>query len=308
MTEVINDAAAYGVAIIPAAVTPGQVYWKVIRVHHLTSTENAGRHHLFLDAVDAAGERLYNSHFNILWDGGSDTVIIEKQTPAAGANFPMWKWQVCSVEGQGASSDRVINLRTDHPNEPPGNTMFHHSFAITFLRTIAEAPETPASSTISGRVPGGGGHTLTLFNDETGVKTLVVGANERYQFSALPKGAYIVRDQSDLRVAGPVFVDGRETLSLNFTAPLPDERIAAHYFLFGDMATSETQLYLSLLSDYLTPKNVLFGFDVDAAAQAGAVSLIGRHSQETLDALTAAGCEVTQLPTDPGDLLAALPV
>ena len=306
MTDVINDAEAYGVEIIPAAVEPGQAYWKVIRVHHLTPEENNGRHHIFLDAIDERDERLYGTLFTILWDGGSDTVIIEKEPPEPGANFPMWKWQVCSVEGVGAPSDRVINLRTDHPDEAPGNTLFHHSFAITYLRTIAEEPSEPAYSVISGRVPAGGGHTLALLDDEDVIKTLVVGADEHYHFDDLSAGAYIVRDLSDLRVAGPVFLDGRDAVTLDFTPPPPEERVGAQYFLFGDVTTPETQLYLSLLSDYLAQNDVLFGHDIEDARQAVTVSLIGVHPQETVDALEAAGCQVKQLPIDPGDLLDAL--
>jgi hypothetical protein len=306
MTDVINDAEAYGVEIIPAAVEPGQLYWKVIRVHHLTPEENGGRHHIFLDAVNGSDERLYGTLFTIFWDGGGDTVTIEKQPPEAGANFPMWKWQVCSVEGMGAPSDRVINLRTDHPDEAPGNTLFHHSFAITYLHTIAEESETPASSSISGHAPGGGGHTLDLLNAENVVKTLVVAADERYLFDDLPAGAYTVYDRSDLRVAGPVFLDGVNAVILDFAEPLPEDRVVARYFLFGDVATPETQLYLSLLSDHLAQNAIAFGFDVDDAAQATAVSLIGHHPQETVDALESAGCQVEALPTDPSELLAAI--
>ncbi len=306
MTDVINDAEAYGVEIIPAAVEPGQVYWKVIRVHHLTPEENNGRHHIFLDAVDEEGNRLYGSLFTISWDGGSDTVTIEKEPPEPGANFPMWKWQVCSVEGMGAPSDRVINLHTAHPDEGPGNTLFHHSFAITYLRTVAAEAETPAYSSIRGRVPGGGGHTLALIDENDVVQTQVVGVDEQYRFTNLSAGAYIVRDQSDLRVAGPVFLNGRDDAVLNFPAPLPSDRVFSQYFLFANPALPETQVYLSLLADDLARNNIPFGFQLADAAQAQRVSLVGVHSQETIDALTEAGCEVEQLPLDPSDLLSAL--
>ncbi len=306
MTDVINDAEAYGVEIIPAAVEPGQVYWKVIRVHHLTPEENNGRHHIFIDAVDEEGRRLYGSLFTVAWDGGSDTVSIEKEPPEPGANFPMWKWQVCSVEGMGAPSDRVINLHTAHPDEGPGNTLFHHSFAITYLQTVAEEVETPAFSILRGRVPGGGGHTLALIDENQVVQTQVVGADEQYRFANLPAGAYIVRDSSDLRAAGPVFLDGRDEAVLNLPAPLPDDRIFSRYILFADPALPETQLYLSLLADYLTQNRIPYGFQMDDAAQAQRVSLVGDHPQETEAALVEAGCEVTRLPLDPGELLEAL--
>ena len=61
MTELINDAVAYGVRVVEVEVEPGVEYWKITRVHHLTPEENYGRHHLFLDTLDEAGNRLFGS-------------------------------------------------------------------------------------------------------------------------------------------------------------------------------------------------------------------------------------------------------
>jgi hypothetical protein len=306
MTDVINDAEAYGVEIIPAQVEPGQEYWKVIRVHHLTPEENYYRHYIFLDAVDENGDRLYGTLFTVMWDGGSDTIIVDKHPPDPGTDFPMWKWQVCSVEALGAPSDRVVNLRTDHPKEGDGNDMFRHSFEVIFQRTTARESIQPASSVVSGRVPGGGGHTLEIRGDIDFVRTQVLGNDELYRFENLPAGTYVVRDLSDTRVAGPVTLNGRDAVTLDFPPVLPPERIAARYFLFGDRNLPETQLYLSLLSDYLAQNHLLFGFEPGDASQAAAVSLVGNHPQETVDALKEAGCQVEQLPLDPSELLKAL--
>ena len=38
----INDAESYGVRVVPVAATPGQLIWRAMRVHHLTSQENGG--------------------------------------------------------------------------------------------------------------------------------------------------------------------------------------------------------------------------------------------------------------------------
>ena len=65
-------------------------------------------------------------------------------------------------------------------------------------------------------------------------------------------------------------------------------------------------MYKRQLSDYLSHNDILFGHRVEEAQQAVTVSLIGVHPQETIDALAAAGCQVRQLPTDPGELLNAL--
>jgi hypothetical protein len=141
MSDPINDAEAYGVKIVPCQVPPGTAYWRVIRVHHLTPAENAGKHHLFLDALDAQGNRLFGTRLLVRWEGGSREIVIDKPLPEPGANEPLWKWQVVSVEALGMPSDRVENIHTGHPDEAPGNTLFHHSFAVTFQQAVAQAPQ-----------------------------------------------------------------------------------------------------------------------------------------------------------------------
>jgi hypothetical protein len=306
MTNVINDAEAYGVAVIPAAVEPGQTYWKVIRVHHLTPEENNKRHHIFINAIDEEGNRLPGARFLIAWDGGSDTVTIEDGTGAYGANFPIWKWQVCSVEGLDAPSDRVINLRTDHPDEPEGNLMFHHSFAITFQRTLATEAERPAFSTLRGRVPGGAGHTVALINENGVLQSRVVDSDGYYRFTELPAGVYLVRDNNDMRVAGPVTLNGRDEVLLNLPEPPPKARVFARFYLFPSPGQPETQIYLTLLADFLARTQAPFGFEVQDAAQAQRVYLIGDHEPATRETLAQADCEVIALPTDPAALLAAV--
>jgi hypothetical protein len=149
MSDPINDAEAYGVRIVPCQVAPGTSYWRVIRVHHLTPAENAGKHHLFLDALDPQGNRLFGTRLLVRWEGGSREVVIDKPLPEPGANEPLWKWQVVSVEALGMPSDRVENLHTGHPDEGPGNTLFHHSFAVTFQQAVAAAPQPSPGAALS---------------------------------------------------------------------------------------------------------------------------------------------------------------
>ncbi len=303
MTPIHHDAEAYGVEIIPAEVEPGQVYWKAIRVHHLTPQENNLRHHLFLDAVDEEGHRLYGSLFTVAWDGGSDIVILEEDGNELGANYPMWKWQICRVEVMGAPSDRVVHLHTAHPEEPPGNTLFHHSFAITFQRAIAREEEHPASSILRGRVPAGQGHTLSLLDENQVVHSLVVGKDERYRFLGLPAGTYLVRDDNDLRIAGPIALNGRDEAILDLPGTLPQNAVFERFVLFEPPQSPQTQVYLSLLSDMLTKLRLPFGFDPMDASQALHVLLVGDHPQETLDLLAQAGRQVEALPQAPEALL-----
>lgn len=141
----INNAGAYGVVVVPVEVAAGAPYWRVIRVHHLTPDENQGRHHIFLDALDEAGQRVMGAQARVTWPGGEQTITVDKPQGEPGANFPMWKWQICAIEMLGLPSDRVENLHTGHPDEPPGlgNTLFHHSFEVVYQRAVQGAVQPP---------------------------------------------------------------------------------------------------------------------------------------------------------------------
>lgn len=144
----VNDAGAYGVRVVAADLPAGASYWRAVRVHHLTPAENGGRHHLFLDALDEAGGRVIGAQARVTWPGDAQTITVEKPVGEPGANFPLWKWQIVAVEMLGLPSDRVENLHTGHPDEPPGldNTLFHHSFAVDFQRSV---------KAVAGSQPGG---------------------------------------------------------------------------------------------------------------------------------------------------------
>lgn len=132
---------AYGVRVVPADVPEGAPYWRAARVRHLTPDENQGRHHIYLDALDEAGSRSFGAQASVTWPGGQQTITVEKPLGEPGANFPLWKWQVAAVEMLGLPSDRVENLHTGHPDEPPGlgNTLFHHSFEVIYQQAVAGA-------------------------------------------------------------------------------------------------------------------------------------------------------------------------
>ncbi len=138
-----NDAVAYGVEVKQAKVSPGEQYWAVERVHHLTPEENHGNHHIFFEVLDDLGKRILGARVRVAWEGGGEeTFPLESAGGRYAGDFPMWKHQVCSVEMVGMPSDRVVNIHTAHPDEGEGNTLFHHSFAITFRRVRAEGGTT----------------------------------------------------------------------------------------------------------------------------------------------------------------------
>jgi hypothetical protein len=57
-TPAINDAVKYGVTIREAQAADGQLYWRVIGVHHLSGPENQGNHTILVEALNEQGGRL----------------------------------------------------------------------------------------------------------------------------------------------------------------------------------------------------------------------------------------------------------
>lgn len=147
---VVNDATAYGVRVEPAEVTAGQRYWRAIRVHHRTPAENQNRNQLVLDLRDQSGERVFGGRLRVTWDDQQEEPAVEQPSDEPGAVVPMQRDRTYAVEalglpGESIPSDRVIGLHTNHPDEAPGNELFHHSFGIVFQRTIAEDGESTES-------------------------------------------------------------------------------------------------------------------------------------------------------------------
>jgi hypothetical protein len=393
--EVVNDATGYGVQIQPANLPAGTAYWQVVRVHHLTPEENGGNHHIYLDVCDGAagtgqyGARVNNARLRVTWDGGEQIVAVDKPANEPGTNFPMWKWQVCAVEclglqGQEIPSDRVTGLHTGHPDEAPGNTLFHHSFQVTFVKSQAAevvytdsviygvvhggsgrtalllkdgkevarkslaADETfrfPSlgagdyvvavegtdfksavtrvngrdqvmldltlvlrQSTISGKVKGGAGRTVSLLKGTTEVAKQAVAPDETYKFTGLEAGAYRVTLQGTQVASEVLNVNGVNAATADLAAPA-DDRAIAHYVLFGPNDKPRTRAALLLALDYILAFKATFGFSISEAHSAASVTIIGADEDVSMDAekqLIAGGATVQRITGTLDDVAAAL--
>jgi hypothetical protein len=135
----------FGARVQQANVSPGESYWKVIGIHHLKPVENRGRGNIYLEVLDANGQRVNAPAVWATHEVGSihETVKLDKPPQEPIGNIPMFAGRH-SVQLRGLSSnandksDRVVDLHTDHPDEPQppdglgGSTRFHHSFYVVF--------------------------------------------------------------------------------------------------------------------------------------------------------------------------------
>jgi hypothetical protein len=236
--EVINDAQGYGVAIVPATVASGAWYWQAVRVHHLTPEENNGNHHIYLDTLDPStasdpgslGGRVYGARARIVWEGGEQIVTIDKPLNEPGTNLPLWKGQVCDVIALGLpsaelASDRVTGMHTGHPDEGTGNTLFHHSFSVTFLK-VRNPDVVYTDSVVYGVIHNAAGRTAQLMRSDAVVATQAMTTDETFRFASLGAGEYVVAVADTQLRSTPVRVNGQDQAQLDLTLVLAESVIA----------------------------------------------------------------------------------
>lgn len=65
--------------------------WRLVSARWLDEAESGGRHHIYIDTVDADGKRVIGVPVVIRWDGGSAIVTTEtKPNEPFAANFAMY--------------------------------------------------------------------------------------------------------------------------------------------------------------------------------------------------------------------------
>lgn len=134
-----NNAAGYGVTVKPADTLPGQPYWRVIGIHHLTGDENRGNHHVFCDVLDEQGKRIKGARIGILNSNLPPVyAVIDKPDNEPGANAPMSSGDLLALYVHGEHpSEKAQGFRSTHPDEEIGNTWGHHSFYVVWQRVKA---------------------------------------------------------------------------------------------------------------------------------------------------------------------------
>ena len=132
-----------------AEVPEGAVYWKVKRVHHLTPDENRGNHNIYVNVYTGSDLPAWDEQVQMFWPDGTAIIPLEKPPPEAMGNGILGRNAIGVMVQSELESDLVLNLHTDHPDEPAlpsgdlGNTNGHHSFLVDWVLTVKGTAEPP---------------------------------------------------------------------------------------------------------------------------------------------------------------------
>jgi hypothetical protein len=121
-----------GVQIAPAAVSPGQPYWRLVEVRWTNERESAGKHSIYVEVGDGQGNRSVGQPVIVQWAGGSVSLSVKDvPDPDWGVNFPMYNTLGSyAVYVGGAPSDRLVGLGLGTPEAP--DFKVHTCFYLTY--------------------------------------------------------------------------------------------------------------------------------------------------------------------------------
>ena len=121
-----------GVGIEPVSVLQGQPYWRLVEVRWTDERESAGKHSIYIEVLDADGNRALGQQVVVEWAGGSATLLVKDvPPPELAVNFPMYNTLGSyAVRVLGFPSDRITGLGLG-TIECPDFTI-HTCFYLTF--------------------------------------------------------------------------------------------------------------------------------------------------------------------------------
>ena len=126
-----------GAALVPAQVTSGQSYWRLVKAVWYDEEESQAKHHIFVDALDMFGQRQIGVPVLIV-NGGSFTITTEaKPSEPYAANFPMFARAPAysASPNSGAPADHVTGMGLGDLEHPDWN--IHTSYGLTWQWTVA---------------------------------------------------------------------------------------------------------------------------------------------------------------------------
>lgn len=283
----------YGLTLAPLAAAEG---WRVVGLRHRRPAENRDGHHLVI-AIEAA-----RGTVGVRWEGGEAAVPLRR---GERASFPMVRGRRYGVWVTDGPSEGVAGFHTSHPDEAPGNRLFHHSFEITFAPPAIPtgATDTTASTergTLVVRLAGGAGQTVLVGWPGRLVPLPLVLAGDEWRWEGAPVGSYTIAlpgeppQQLTLQAGAAQTVDLVGARAAPRTAPRP----GGYLLLLGTPDDPATMQALLAAQAVIASGRVVAGFSVEEAARVGRVALLGppgtaRDRAEAL--LRAAGAEILHL-------------
>jgi hypothetical protein len=167
-----------GAILVPATVTPGQGYWRLVRAVWYNSEESQGRHHIFVDTRDAASARQTDVPILITWADGTETLTTQaKPGEEYAADFGMFSIAPSyrAQPNNGAPADAVEGMGLGEINDP---THGHHtSYGLIWRWSTAAGEVTPTPTltpTVTISAPPTMTPTVTVTRTETPTITLTV--------------------------------------------------------------------------------------------------------------------------------------
>lgn len=142
-----------GTFIVPAEVQPGQGYWRLVKGVWYAEHEQPfdGQHHIYMDSLDAAGQRRPGVPIDITsMDGKTrfQTVVTElKPGDLYAGNFPMYSLAPAyrALPNDGNPADAVSGMGMGSIEYP--YLAYHTSYGFVWQWTIAPEPPEPPSPT-----------------------------------------------------------------------------------------------------------------------------------------------------------------
>ncbi len=164
-----------GAVLIPAQVTPGAGYWRLVKGVWFDTTESAGRHHIFVDTLDSSGVRQTGVAVFVSWSDGNESVITQAKTGEEyAADFAMYSIAPAykARPNDGAPADAVDGMGLGEIADP---THGHHtSYGLTWQWVLAPTATPTATATFTPTATITATPTLTSTLTPTSTPTLTV--------------------------------------------------------------------------------------------------------------------------------------
>jgi hypothetical protein len=121
-----------GVQVAPASVPAGQPYWRLVKARWEDGEQSGGKHSIYIEVLDAAGNRALGQRVVVEWASGSATLVVKDvPPPELSVNFPMYNTLGSySARVLGLPSDRVYGMGLGTIEAP--NFTVHTCFYLTF--------------------------------------------------------------------------------------------------------------------------------------------------------------------------------